>query len=67
MSLNNNTIKFYKVTALPQTLTPNSFYYVENGEYAESYLTDDAGVAKKLGNTQMIQALTQNINAGFFS
>lgn len=60
-------VKFYKVTSLPATLTPNSFYYVENGEYAEAYLTDDSGVAKKMGNTQMIQALTQNINAGFFS
>ena len=60
-------VKFYKVSELPASLTPNSCYYVENGEYAESYLTDDAGVAKKLGNTQMIQALTKNINAGFFS
>lgn len=62
-----STVKFYKVTALPTTLTPNSFYYIENGDYAESYLTDNLGVAKKLGNTAMIQALTQNINAGFFS
>ncbi|MGA1773150.1 MAG: hypothetical protein ACO387_03470 [Flavobacteriaceae bacterium] len=60
-------VKFYKVTALPETLTPNAFYYVENGDYAESYLTDDAGTAKKLGNSSMIEALTQNINAGFFS
>lgn len=60
-------VKFYKVSALPNTLVPNAFYYVENGEYAEAYLTDSTGVAKKLGNTSMIQALTQNINAGFFS
>lgn len=60
-------VKFYKVVTLPQTLEANSFYYVENGEYAESYLTDDSGVAKKMGNTQMIESLTQNINAGFFT
>ena len=60
-------VKFYKVTELPLSLQANAFYYVENGEYAESYLTDDAGVAKKIGNTAMIEALTQDINAGFFS
>lgn len=62
-----STIKFYKVTVLPETLTPNSFYYIENGEYVEAYLTDDAGVAKNLGNSSMIEELTKNINAGFFS
>lgn len=60
-------VNFYKVTQLPTQLSPSSFYYVENGEYAESYLTDDTGVAKKLGNTAMIEALTKNINAGFFT
>lgn len=60
-------VRFYKVTTLPGVLTPNSFYYVENGQYAESYLTDDSGVAKKLGNSAMIEALTKDINAGFFT
>lgn len=60
-------VKFYKVLSLPVTLTPNSFYYVENGQYAEAYLTDDIGVAKKVGNSEMIEALTLDINAGFFS
>lgn len=60
-------IRFFKVTQLPQTLEANSFYYVLNGNYAESYLTDNAGNPKKLGNTAMIEALTQNINAGFFT
>lgn len=59
-------VSFYKVLALPATLQPNSFYYVENGEYAESYLTDNSGVAKKMGNSQMIEDLTSTINAGFF-
>lgn len=60
-------VRFYKVSVLPVELDSNSFYYVENGEYAESYLTDSSGVAKKIGNSQMIEALTQDINAGFFT
>lgn len=63
----NYYVKFYKVTQLPAQLTPNSFYYVENGEYAEAYLTDDIGTAKKIGNSEMIEQLTLDINAGFFS
>jgi hypothetical protein len=59
-------VRFYKVTSLPQVLTPNSFYYVENGSYAEAYLTDDTGVAKKVGNTQMIEEVTQVIDGEFF-
>lgn len=60
-------VSFYKVETLPNTLVPNAFYYVENGPYAEAYLTDSNGVAKKIGNSEMIEALTQDINAGFFT
>ena len=60
-------VRFYKVTALPTPLVPDAFYYVQNGNYAEAYLTNSNGVAKKVGNTQMIEELTQNINAGFFT
>ena len=60
-------IRFFKVVALPATLVENAFYYVQNGSYAEQYITDSSGVAKKVGNTQMIQELTQNINGGFFT
>jgi len=59
-------VKFYKVTSLPQVLVANSFYYVENGNYAEAYLTDDTGVAKKVGNTVMIQEVTQTIDGQTF-
>ena len=61
------SVAFYKVVTLPTVLVPNAFYFVENSNYAESYLTDDAGIAKKIGNTTMIQELTQSINAGFFT
>jgi hypothetical protein len=59
-------VRFYKVTSLPGELVPNSFYYVENGAYAEAYLTDDTGVAKKVGNTIMIQEITQVIDGASF-
>lgn len=60
-------VRFFKVTSLPTTLVPNAFYLVENGNYAEQYITNMNGVAKKVGNTTMIQEITQNINAGFFT
>lgn len=62
-----SAIRFFKVTQLPATPVPNSFYYVQNGNYAEQYLSDHIGNLKKVGNTQMVEELTQNINAGFFT
>lgn len=50
-------VAFHKVTSLPGTLAPNAFYFVENVNYCESYLTDDDGVAKAVGNSTMINAL----------
>lgn len=47
-------LKFYKVTSLPGSPEANAFYFVENGNYAESYLTDDAGTLKMIGNSNMI-------------
>ena len=62
-----SAVRFYKVTTLPTPLVPDAFYYVQNGDYAEAYLTDSEGVAKKVGNTEMIQEVTQNVDAGFFT
>lgn len=50
-------VQFFKVTTLPGTLQANSFYLVENGNYAETYVTNSAGVAKMVGNSVMINAL----------
>lgn len=50
-------LNFYKVTSLPGTLVANSVYFVENGDYAETYVTDTAGVAKGVGNSTMITAI----------
>jgi len=50
-------VAFHKVASLPGTLAANAFYLVENGEYAETYVTDSTGEARAVGNTAMIQAL----------
>lgn len=50
-------VDFYKVIGLPSEPQPNSFYFVENGEVAEMYVTDIDGVPRKAGNTEMIEAL----------
>ena len=49
--------KFFKVTSLPADPEPSAFYYVENGDFVESYLTDNSGVLKLLGNSEMINSL----------
>ena len=50
-------LNFHQVSTLPGTPQADSFYYVLNGNYAESYLTDDSGTAKMIGNSVMINAL----------
>lgn len=50
-------VKFFKVTTLPAELQPDALYFVQNDNYAESYLTDQNGVAKSVGNSVMINAL----------
>lgn len=59
-------VKFFKVTSLPLVLEADAFYYVANGSYAESYLTDSNGVAKRIGNSVMINELTELVDAGTF-
>ncbi|GJN49431.1 hypothetical protein [Pseudomonas tohonis] len=50
-------LQFHKVASLPGTLQADSFYFVQNGNYAEGYLTNSAGEAKSIGNSTMINAL----------
>lgn len=52
-------LKFHQVSTLPVTLDADAFYFVLNGDYAESYLTDNNGVAKMIGNSVMINELIQ--------
>lgn len=58
-------VKFYKVATLPGTLEPDSFYYVESGNHAESYLTNSTGDARAVGNSAMINALVADALAGW--
>lgn len=53
-------IQFNKVTSLPSELNPNSFYYLENNDYAESYITDASGTAKAIGNSAMIRDIVSS-------
>ena len=57
-------VKFFKVNALPDVLEADSFYYVQNGDYAESYLTTVDGEARKVGNSEMIGELIDLAIAG---
>ena len=52
-------LNFHKVLTLPTAgnWEANSFYYMENASYTEAYLVDDAGVAKAVGNSGMINAI----------
>lgn len=50
-------VAFHKVATLPGTLAANAFYLVENGDYAETYVTDSTGEARMVGNSAMIAAL----------
>lgn len=59
--MSGESIKFYKVSALPAELEANAFYFVGGvgSDYAESYLTDSTAtpVAKQIGNSEMINDL----------
>lgn len=50
-------VKFFKVNVLPGTLESNAWYLVVNGTYAETYVTDNTGTAKMVGNSTMINNL----------
>ncbi len=53
------TVKFFQVTALPATLVADAFYFIEdipNGA-TEGFLTNNAGVARAIGSSSMINNL----------
>ena len=50
-------LKFFGVATLPAQLEADAFYFVQNGNYAESYVTNNSGVARMIGNSAMINAL----------
>lgn len=60
------SINWYKVTTLPTFPEPNSVYYVVNGDYVDTYVTDSSGNAKASGTEAMILELTSLIDGGTF-
>lgn len=50
-------LQFFKVAALPAELEADSFYFVENGNVAESYVTNATGEPRSIGNTAMVNAI----------
>ena len=56
-------VKVYKEVALPlpQDLKPDSLYFIENGNFAETYFTDKNGVARQVGNSIMISAVSATV------
>lgn len=57
-------LRFFKVGALPTagTAEPNAFYLIpnaSNANYADTYVTDNQGNLKQIGNTSMISEISQ--------
>ena len=50
-------LQFYGLSALPATLEADAFYFIENGNYVESYITNSMGTARQIGNSLMINTL----------
>lgn len=50
-------VQFFKVNSLPVSGVPNAWYLVLNGNYSETYVTDNTGVFKRVGNSLMINEL----------
>ena len=50
-------VKFFKLLTLPAVLENNAWYIIENGNYAETYITNNLGNAKMIGNSVMINNL----------
>lgn len=55
-------VKFFKVTGLPSECEANSVYYVKNGDFIESYITDAGGSPSPSSNSAMINALIEAAN-----
>ena len=48
-------INFFKEASLPASPVADSLYFIDNGNYAEAYITSSTGVPKCIGCTPMIQ------------
>lgn len=55
------SLRFYKMATLPSTLQSNAFYLIQNGQYAEAYVTNLTGSPRAIGNSLMIGEIARNI------
>lgn len=53
-------LDFRAVSVLPPNPEPNTFYFVQNGSYAESYLTTANGALRRMGNSRMIEDVVRS-------
>jgi hypothetical protein len=56
-------VKFYKVNALPIVCQPDAWYLVGHSNFIDGYVTDSAGVPKKLIDIDFVNQLIANYNA----
>lgn len=52
-----SNLKFYGLSALPQELEANAFYFITKGTHVESFVTDVIGQAKMVGNAPLIKSI----------
>lgn len=55
-------IKMEAVNSLPSSLTPDTLYFVLNGDKVEHYITTTSGILKSVTNTSVIQAIIDSLN-----
>jgi hypothetical protein len=55
-------VKFYKVLGLPSECEPNAVYFIENGNFIESYVTDIDGNPSPSSSSAMINSLIEAAN-----
>ena len=53
-------LDFRAVSVLPPNPEANTFYFVQNGSYAESYLTTSNGALRRMGNSRMIEDVVRS-------
>ena len=60
-------LSFRAVTYLPTDLEPDTFYFVQNDEYAETFLTTATGEKRYVGNGEMIREVASSLTGPFES
>ena len=61
-------VKFYKVSTLPVTPVADAVYFVWDGvsDYADTWVTDNSGNLRQVGNVAMIDDRVSTIDGGTF-